>query len=73
MSARRANVLSVAVQTGFKFHFLGYCGSSTGTARKLKRFLEKDLDVTVLDWQTDFAPGRSILQRIEEAAARLSQ
>ncbi|MDR4492827.1 MAG: nucleotide-binding protein [Nitrospirales bacterium] len=52
--------------------FLGYCSSSSGTARNLKRFLEKDLGVTVLDWQTDFAPGRSILHQIEEAAARCS-
>jgi hypothetical protein len=52
--------------------FLGYCGSSSGTARNLKRFLEKDLEITVLDWQTDFAPGRSILQQIEEAATRCS-
>lgn len=52
--------------------FLGYCGSSTGTAQNLKRFLEKDLGATVLDWRTDFAPGRTILQEIEEAAARCS-
>ena len=52
--------------------FLGYCGSSSGTARNLKRFLEKELGTTVLDWQVDFAPGRSILQQIEEAASRCS-
>ena len=52
--------------------FLGYCGSSSGTARNLKRFLEKDLGASVLDWQTDFAPGRSILHEIEEAATRCS-
>jgi hypothetical protein len=52
--------------------FLGYCGSSTGTAQNLKRFLEKDVGATVLDWRTDFAPGRTILQQIEEAAARCS-
>jgi hypothetical protein len=52
--------------------FLGYCGSSSGTARNLKRFLEKDLGTTVLDWQVDFALGRSILQQIEEAASRCS-
>jgi hypothetical protein len=52
--------------------FLGYCSSSIGTVRNLKRYLEKDLDATVLDWQTDFAPGRTILQQIEEAAARCS-
>lgn len=52
--------------------FLGYCGSSVGTARNLKRFLEKELNATVLDWKTDFAPGQSILQQIEEAASRCS-
>ena len=52
--------------------FLGYSGSSKGTAQNLKRFLEKDLHVTVLDWKTDFSPSRFILQQIEEAAARCS-
>ena len=52
--------------------FLGYCSSSTEAAQNLKRFLEKDLDATVLDWQTDFTPGRTILQEIERAAARCS-
>jgi Predicted nucleotide-binding protein containing TIR-like domain len=52
--------------------FLGYSSTSTGTARNLKRFLEHDLRVTVLDWLTDFSPGRSILQQIEEAASRCS-
>jgi hypothetical protein len=52
--------------------FLGYCSSSENTAKNLKAFLQKDLDVTVLDWQTDFAPGRSILEQISEAAARCS-
>jgi predicted nucleotide-binding protein with TIR-like domain len=51
--------------------FLGYCSSSTGTAKNLKRFLE-NLGARVLDWQTDFTPGRTILQQIEEAAARCS-
>jgi hypothetical protein len=52
--------------------FLGYSGSSSGTASNLKRFLEKDLNVTVLDWKTDFAPSRFILQQIEDAAGRCS-
>lgn len=52
--------------------FLGYCGSSAGVAGNLKRFLEKDLKVTVLDWKTDFAPSRFILKQIEDAAARCS-
>ena len=52
--------------------FLGYCSTSAGTARNLKRFVESDLGATVLDWQMDFAPGRSILNQIEEAATRCS-
>jgi hypothetical protein len=52
--------------------FLGYSGSSKGTAQNLKRLLEKDLNVTVLDWRTDFSPSRFILQQIEEAASRCS-
>jgi hypothetical protein len=50
--------------------FLGYCGASSGTARNLRRFLEQEIGATVLDWQRDFRPGRSILEEIEEARAR---
>lgn len=52
--------------------FLGYCSSSTGVANNLKRFLRADIGATVLDWQTDFSPGSSILQQIEQAVARCS-
>jgi hypothetical protein len=52
--------------------FLGYCGSSQEAAKNLKQSLQHDLGVTVLDWQTDFSPGRSILDEISEAAARCS-
>jgi hypothetical protein len=52
--------------------FLGYCSTSAGTAKEVKRFLKESLGVTVLDWQTDFSPGRSILNQIEEAADRCS-
>jgi hypothetical protein len=52
--------------------FLGYASSSTGLARNLKGFLGDELRISVLDWHTDFAPARSILQQIEEAAARCS-
>jgi len=51
--------------------FLGYCGTSRRTAKRLKRHLE-GLGATVLDWRTDFAPGRTILEQIEEAAHRCS-
>lgn len=50
--------------------FLGYCGRSAGTAHNLRRFLEKDVGATVLDWQRDFTPGRSVLEEIEEARLR---
>ena len=49
--------------------FLGYCQRSTGTAANLKRHLLV-LGARVLDWQTDFLAGRSILEQIEAAAAR---
>jgi hypothetical protein len=51
--------------------FLGYCGTSRATAKRLKRYL-RGLGATVLDWRTDFAPGRTILEQIEEAADRCS-
>ena len=50
--------------------FLGYCSTSTGTALNLKRFIQKDIGASVLDWQTDFVEGRTIIEEIEEAAAR---
>ena len=52
--------------------FLGYCGTSSATAIQLKTFLKDQLGATVLDWRTDFKPGRTILQEIEEAAIRCS-
>jgi hypothetical protein len=50
--------------------FLGYCGAASDLAHKLRSFLEKQVGATVLDWQRDFTPGRSILQEIEEARLR---
>jgi hypothetical protein len=50
--------------------FLGYCGAASALAKELLAFLEDDLGATVLDWQRDFTPGRSILQEIEEARLR---
>jgi len=49
--------------------FLGYCSSSQVTAAAIKRYL-RSLGAEVLDWQTDFIPGRTILDQIEQAAAR---
>jgi len=50
--------------------FLGYSGASTPTAIVLRDFLEQEIGATVLDWQRDFKPGRSILEEIEEARSR---
>lgn len=47
--------------------FLGYSGRQRATARIVRKFFE-DAGVSVLDW-ADFAPGDSILQRIQDAAA----
>ena len=52
--------------------FLGYCSSSAPVAHQLKSLLTADLGLSVLDWRTDFAPGRSILHQIQEAASRCS-
>ncbi len=49
--------------------FLGYSSASETTAAAIKRFL-LSLGAKVLDWQTDFIPGRTILDQIEQAAAR---
>lgn len=49
--------------------FFGYSSASQQTADMLKRFLQS-LGATVLDWQTDFIPGRTILDQIEQAAVR---
>lgn len=50
--------------------FLGYCSTSTGTALNLKRFIEKEIGASVLDWQVDFVEGRTIIEEIEDAARR---
>ena len=49
--------------------FLGYCSKSESTAQSIKRYLQS-LGARVLDWQTDFIPGRTILEQIDQAAAR---
>jgi hypothetical protein len=49
--------------------FLGYSSKSEKTAEAIKRYITS-LGATVLDWQADFIPGRTILDQIEEAAMR---
>ena len=52
--------------------FLGYSSSSRESAEQIKRYLEGELRVTVLDWLIDFAPAGSILDEIQQAASRCS-
>lgn len=52
--------------------FLGYCSTSEGTAGNIKMFIESVLGATVLDWQTDFTEGSTIIEQIEEASRRTS-
>jgi hypothetical protein len=49
--------------------FLGYCSSSAATAADIKQYL-LSLGARVLDWQTDFIPGRTIIDQIGQAAAQ---
>lgn len=52
--------------------FLGYCSSSSATARALSAYIVDELGATILDWKTDFTAGRTILEEISEAADRCS-
>ena len=52
--------------------FFGYCSQASATAGELRSFLESEVEATVLDWQRDFRPGRTILEEIEEARSRTS-
>jgi hypothetical protein len=49
--------------------FLGYSSGAVATAEAVKRYL-MSLGAKVLDWRTDFLPGRTILDQIEQASAR---
>jgi hypothetical protein len=49
--------------------FLGYSSRSQNAAEAIKRYL-LSIGTRVLDWQTDFIPGSSILEQIDQAAAR---
>jgi len=50
--------------------FLGYCSSSLSTAVKIKAFLQNNLGLSVLDWNTDFDLSTTILEQIELASVR---
>ncbi|NJO32822.1 MAG: nucleotide-binding protein [Rhodospirillales bacterium] len=47
--------------------FLGYCSSSSSTAAMIRKFLEDELGVSVLDWKRDFSVARTVLDEISEA------
>jgi Predicted nucleotide-binding protein containing TIR-like domain len=47
--------------------FLGYCSSAKDTANSIMLYLERDLKLKVLEYSTDFTPGRSILEEIGKA------
>jgi predicted nucleotide-binding protein len=47
--------------------FLGYSSGAEDTANAIIKYLSS-IDVSVMDWATDFQAGPSILERIEEAA-----
>jgi Predicted nucleotide-binding protein containing TIR-like domain len=49
--------------------FLGYSSASEETAAAIKRYL-LSFGAKVLDWQTDFIPGPTILDQTEQAATR---
>jgi hypothetical protein len=49
--------------------FLGYCRTSAEPAKAIRRYL-RNLGAHILDWQTDFIPGRTIIDQIQQAAAR---
>lgn len=69
-SPKFQNALSVFIERVREHRdiFLGYCGTSEGTAGNLKQFIEREIGATVLDWRTDFVEGRTIIEEIEEAA-----
>jgi hypothetical protein len=48
--------------------FFGYSSASKGSAAAIKQFLQS-VGARVLDWPTDFIPGRTILDQIAQAAA----
>jgi hypothetical protein len=50
--------------------FLGYCGAASKTAGMVTDFLTSTLNLSVLDWATDFDPATTILKQIQEASRR---
>jgi predicted nucleotide-binding protein len=49
--------------------FFGYCSKADELAQNIKRFLVEESGMRVLDWATDFTPGRTIMEEIARATA----
>jgi predicted nucleotide-binding protein len=49
--------------------FFGYCSKADELAQKIKTFLTDESGLRVLDWATDFLPGRTIMEEIARATA----
>lgn len=49
--------------------FFGYCSKADELAQNIKTFLADESGLRVLDWATDFRPGRTIMEEIARATA----
>jgi CheY-like chemotaxis protein len=49
--------------------FFGYCSKADELAHNIKTFLADESGLKVLDWATDFQPGRTIMEEIARATA----
>lgn len=49
--------------------FLGYCSKADAVAQNIKQFLTNEAGMRVLDWATDFHPGRTIMGEVARATA----
>ncbi len=47
--------------------FFGYCSKADNVARNIKSYLTDEAGFRVLDWATDFRPGRTIMEEIARA------
>lgn len=49
--------------------FFGYCSKADELAQNIKNFLVNRAGLRVLDWATDFRPGRTIMEEVARATA----
>jgi predicted nucleotide-binding protein len=49
--------------------FFGYCSQADSLAKNIKTYLVQKRRLRVLDWASDFKPGRTIMEEIARAAA----